>query len=182
LALAYLARELDTRAELAETTDRVNRSLISTVLERINLSHTSSETIAVLGLAYKPLSTVIDESQGLVLAKTLASQGCTVVAHDSLAGRFAKEELSLLRIAVKPLEDCLKQASIVIVATADPMYSELQPKDFMASGKRVIVVDCWRVLMTKLKDADGIRYIPIGVSVNDETNHKRLARLWGVPE
>src|SRR5439155_9206745 len=75
LALAFLARAIGATAELAETTDRVNRSLASNMVERLRQEIQDSKTFAILGLAYKPFSPVIEESQGVFLAQALSRAG-----------------------------------------------------------------------------------------------------------
>ncbi|MCC7418313.1 MAG: UDP-glucose/GDP-mannose dehydrogenase family protein [Acidobacteria bacterium] len=178
VALAYLARALGTRAELPEATDRVNRSLASTVLERVGLSVRHGTTVAVLGLAYKPSSHVIEESQGIVLAKALSRHGARVVAHDPLASSMAAHELKDHGLVLGSLEDCLAQAAVVVVTTPDPAYAALSAADFRRDGGSVTVVDCWRLLAAALDGAPGITYLPIGRSVDDRANAARLSRLW----
>jgi UDPglucose 6-dehydrogenase len=178
VALAYMARTLGTRADLAEATDRANRSLAGTVLERLRVAIPHGATVAVLGLAYKPLSHVIEESQGIVLAKSLSRHGARVVAHDPMAASMARQELKDQTVVLDSLHDCLRQASIVIVTTPDPVYCELEAKDFITSGTPVTVVDCWRILASKLSKEAGITYVPIGRSVDDVKNTARLASLW----
>ena len=178
VALSYMARALGTRADLAETTDRMNRSLASTVLDRIGLSIERGATVAVLGLAYKPFSHVIEESQGMYLAKALSKHGARVVAHDPLASSMASQELKDQGLVLNSLEDCLSQALTVVVTTPDPIYLALTSKDFRAG---TTVVDCWRGLAANLANQSTIRYIPLGRSVDDAANNARLAAVWSTP-
>jgi UDPglucose 6-dehydrogenase len=181
VALGYMARALGTRADLPETTDRVNRTLASTVLDRVGLSIAHGTTVAVLGLAYKPLSHVIEESQGIALAKALSRHGARVVSHDPLAGPRAAQELKDQGVVLDSLQDCLNQAAVVVITTPDPVYRALEAKHFTAGGRRVTVVDCWRILAAKLANQAGITYVPIGRSVDDARNTRRLAALWTAP-
>ena len=178
VALGYLARVLGTRAELAETTDRTNRALAGTVFDRLNLSIAHGTTVAVLGLAYKPASHVIEESQGVALAKALSRHGARVVAHDPLAASLASQELKDHGLVLDSVADCLRQASVVVIATPDPIYGALDAKDFAQGGRTVTVVDCWRLLASKLSGQPGINYVAVGRSVDDTRNTKRLAALW----
>ena len=178
VALSYIARALGTRADLAETTDRVNRSLAGCVLERLGLDIPHGTTVAVLGLAYKPASHVIEESQGIFLVKAISRHGARVVAHDPLASAMATHELKDQGLVLNSLGDCLAQATTVIITTPDPVYCALKAKDFKAEGRAVTVVDCWRVLAAELSNHPTIRYIPVGRSVDDERNAARLADLW----
>jgi len=177
LAFDHMARSLGTQAELAETADRINRLLPETVMERLGVAITPGSTIAVLGLAYKPSSYITEGSQGLLLANELSRRGARVIAHDPLADKFAASDLGDEAIVLESLSECLKQASIVVVATPDPAYAELEPKDFAVSKQPVTVVDCWRILSDKLVNQTNIVYLPIGRSVNDAVNSARLVAL-----
>ena len=177
VALAFLARTLGTRADLAETTDRVNRSLSAAVIERIGADVAHGATVAVLGLAYKPSSHVIEESQGIVLAQALARRGVRVVAHDPLAGPFAAQALKDQAVVCDSIEDCVRQASVVIITNPDPAYAAVDVDDF-TDGGRTVTVDCWRILSAKLSAQPGIHYVPLGRSVDDARNAERLSALW----
>ncbi len=177
VALSYMARALGTRADLAEATDRVNRSLAGTVMDRIGVGFEPGATVAILGLAYKPFSHVIEESQGIFLAKALSKHGARVVAHDPLAGSAAVQELKDQGVVLDSIADCLAQASTVIITTPDPAYRALTAGDF-PGDRSVTVVDCWRILDAELSNHPRIRYVPIGRSVDDARNHDRLATLW----
>jgi UDPglucose 6-dehydrogenase len=180
VALGFLARALDTHADLPEATDRVNRSLAATLLDRVGVSIAHGTTVAVLGLAYKPASHVIEEAQGIVLARALSRRGARVVAHDPLAGSMAAHELKDQGLVLQSLADCLQQASVVVITTPDPVYRALGPADFTAAGRPVTVVDCWRLLAPALANQPGITYVPIGRSVDDAGNAQRLAALWAI--
>lgn len=178
VALGYMARALGTSAGLAESTDRINRSLAGRVLDRLGVAIGHGTTVAVLGLAYKPASHVIEESQGIFLAKALSRHGARVVAHDPLAASMAAHELKDQGLVLNSLEDCLSQASVVIVTTPDPVYCALGPEHFLAADRSVTVVDCWRILRSKLATHPRIKYVPIGQSVDETRNAGRLAALW----
>lgn len=178
VALGYMARALGTDAPLPDATDRTNRSLAATVLERIGVSVQHGQTVAVLGLAYKPHSHVIEESQGIALALELARHGARVVAHDPLAGRAAAFALRDQCVILDSIQQCLDQASVVVITTPDPAYRALEAADFGAGTRRVTIVDCWRILAEKLDGHSTLTYVPLGRSVNDRRNHDRLATLW----
>jgi UDPglucose 6-dehydrogenase len=91
--LSFIARALGSRAELAETTDRANRALPEKIIGRLRPLIRRGMTVAILGLAYKPFSHVVEESQSIYLAKALSKIGARVVAYDPLAGEMARAEL-----------------------------------------------------------------------------------------
>lgn len=161
-AMSYIASQLGTRMELAEVIDRVNRAWPGSLLRRLGIDVRQGEVVAVLGIAYKPLSDVIDDSQGLLVAKELISEGVEVIAHDPLVADITQVSDLGTGLRMMPLPECLRRASIVIVTTPDPLYRELRAPDFHPQERRVTVVDCWRILSEQLCGQLGIDYVPLG--------------------
>jgi UDPglucose 6-dehydrogenase len=80
--LAYAARKVGLQAPLAEASDSVNELTKQNLLDRVQKLATQQDTIAVLGLSYKPDTYIVEESAGLFLAQQLQRQGYKVVVHD----------------------------------------------------------------------------------------------------
>ena len=80
--LAYAARQVGLEAPLAEATDRVNERANQGLAEMVQRMAAKGDTIAVLGLAYKPDTYVTEESAGLYLAQQLKRHGYRVMVHD----------------------------------------------------------------------------------------------------
>ncbi len=177
VALGYIARALGSRAELAETTDRMNRGLAEQVVPRLRPLIQGGRTVAVLGLAYKPFSHVVEESQGIFLANALSRGGARIVAYDPLAGAAASAELHGQVVVLDSVQECLAQADVVLVTTPDPAFCQITAADFPTRPSGVTVIDFWRLLKS-LEGAPGIRYVPIGTSVDDAENTARLSALW----
>jgi len=180
VALSYLARVLGSCADIAETTDRVNRSMADTITEKLRSVIKHSQTVAILGLSYKPSSHVVEESQGIYLAKTLSEAGARVVAYDPLANESAEAELKGRIVILDSAKKCLEQADVVLITTSDPEFKELTAEDFTSTGKTIAVYDFWRILKDKLSNVENLNYFPIGCS-NDTDNKQAefLTELWG---
>jgi UDPglucose 6-dehydrogenase len=80
--LAYTARQLGLEAPLAEASDRVNQRTNLDLFEKVQRLVSKSDTVAVLGLTYKPDTYITEEAAGLFLAQQLKRQGYRVVVHD----------------------------------------------------------------------------------------------------
>jgi UDPglucose 6-dehydrogenase len=80
--LAYTARQLGLEAPLAEASDRVNQRTNLDLFEKVQRLVSKSDTIAVLGLSYKPDTYITEEAAGLYLAQQLKRHGFQVVVHD----------------------------------------------------------------------------------------------------
>jgi UDPglucose 6-dehydrogenase len=85
MAFARMARQAGVEANLATATHAINERQLDR-MTAIMTQHTSiGERVAVLGLAYKPDTPVIEHAQGVMLANALNYGGWQVVVHDPLA-------------------------------------------------------------------------------------------------
>ena len=80
--LAYTARQLGLAAPLAEASDSINQRTNVDLFEKVQKLVSKSDTVAVLGLAYKPDTYITEEAAGLYLAQQLKRHGYQVVVHD----------------------------------------------------------------------------------------------------
>ena len=122
VALGYFARAVECEANLAETTDRLNRSSAGKLAQFLCSIIPPRATVAILGLAYKPYSHVVEESQGIYLARELAASGLRVVGYDPLAKEMARHELTDKAVVLEDLKSCLQQADAVVITTPDPQF------------------------------------------------------------
>ena len=83
--LAFAAKQAGVNAPLAEATDVVNEAAKEDLLAQVASKINKNDTVAVLGIAYKPDTYIVEESAGLFLAQSLKRQGYRVVVHDFAA-------------------------------------------------------------------------------------------------
>lgn len=178
VALSFMARQLGIEARLAETTDSMNRSIATSVSAKILPMVRKGATVAVLGLSYKPFSHVTEESQGVYIAQHLSKNGVRILAYDPMSKEMPLEELRSSIVVLDSLEECLKQAEAVLITTPDPAFKDLDAASFKNEWAEVLVFDFWRILMDKLQDQPGIKYIGVGTSGDDAANTARLKSLW----
>jgi len=176
IALAYLARKLGQRALLAEATDEYNQTIVRQLAERIG-ALSSRGTVAVLGLAYKPDTTVVEESQGLKLARLLAAKGFDVLVYDALALENARRELGDTVRYARSLEECIRQADLLVLTTPDKEFARLHTEQSpLRSGQTVF--DAWRLLRRQFNNNGEVVYLPLGVGDRDDPLVTRLQNLW----
>ncbi len=158
IAFSALARGLGSPATLAEATESVNRGQVGRV-ERLVRSHLPADgTVGILGLAYKPSTPVVEESQGLELARRLSEAGTRVVVHDPLAMPVVRAILGDRVSYAASADECARGADVLVVATPWEEYKSLAPS-VLRSG--VAVIDCWRLLPAEPFAARG-RYLVLG--------------------
>ena len=177
-ALSFLARALGTSAPLAEATERSNQALPRRVVARLADFAEEGRSVAVLGLAYKPGTHVVDGSQGLLLAEALSLAGARVRAYDPLAGETARAELSSRVTVSDTIADAVRGVDVVLICTPDPTFRALTPDMLADSERPVVVLDFWRML-EGLADDTRVRYLPAGRCLDGPGAAERIAHLWG---
>ncbi len=117
-------------ALLAEATDQLNRQQVPRLGAMILARLPKGGTAGVLGLSYKPDTGVIEESQGVALAKYLLQSGAKVVVYDPEAMDNARVQLQgQVTFAPSPAE-CARQADVLAITTPWPEFKKLTPQDF----------------------------------------------------
>lgn len=176
VALSFMARALGTEAGLAEATDRANHRLPEKIADWVLSLVPKGATVGVLGLAYKPFSHVIEESQSMMLAKRMAQSGARVISYDPLAAPAAKTELAYHALVLDSLDECLAESDCILITTPDPVFKTLTAASF--GDKKITVIDFWRILDKKLDGHSNIKYFAFGRSSDDGSNSSRLRDLW----
>ncbi len=83
--LAYTARQVGLEAPLADASDRVNEQTKRNLVETVQEMASPGDTVAVLGVTYKPGTYITEEAAGLFLAQQLQRHGYRVLVHDFAA-------------------------------------------------------------------------------------------------
>lgn len=161
IALTALANRIGAGAQLAEVTDRVNREEVGLLVAITKSKAPKGGTVGILGMAYKPNTDVVEESQGLLLAQALVREGITVVAYDPAAMDEARRVLGTSVSFSKSAETCIHRSDLVLITTPWKEFEALDPVAFSPPGSRVLV-DCWRILKAS-PVAAVTDYIPLGV-------------------
>lgn len=136
------ASTLGVEAPLASMVDVVNRRQVERVLRLVE--GLPGEKV-VLGSTYKPGTDIIEESQAAEIAERLGAKwfdpsGCPYT-----------------------LEEVLRDAGVVVVATPWPEFERLRCDDF---PEDCFVVDCWRLLRKEFEGNK--RYIGLGLNHRKE--------------
>jgi len=164
VAFSALAREIGAPALLAEATDQLNRRQVPRLAEMVRSRLPEGGTVGILGLSYKPDTEVIEESQGLDLAKHLASSGAIVAVYDPAAMQNAKQHLHGVTYA-ESAAACARKADVLVITTAWPEFKTLTPAD-LKPGVRPAIVDCWRVLAAEVF-ASHCEYVRLGYGAEE---------------
>jgi UDPglucose 6-dehydrogenase len=145
-AFAALGRRLGVNAELAEATDKINEHQIVRLTGAVEALAHPGATVALLGMSYKPDTAVIEESQGVMLARILARQGYRVIVSDPLATEAASAVLGAVAEAAPDAAAAVREADLVVIMTPWPDFKTIPPDAFRRGSGAVTVIDPWRLI------------------------------------
>ena len=157
IAFVRAATEAGVEATLAEASDRVNHRQVDRLVATVMRESPPGATIAILGLAYKAETDVLDESQGLALAMHLIAGGHRVLGFDPLVGADRPTGVAGLDL-VDRIEDCVRRADVVVLTTSSAEFRAL-PALIAERGRELVVIDCWRLFP---EEVPGIRIVHPG--------------------
>jgi UDPglucose 6-dehydrogenase len=129
--LAYAARQVGVEAPMAEASDRVNQLANQDLFEKVQRLAGKDDTVAVLGLSYKPDTYITEEAAGLFLAQQLKRHGYRVLAHDFGANPSNAPSLHEFEYLTNPTElQKRDDVKLVVICCPWPQYGKLLlPKD-----------------------------------------------------
>jgi UDPglucose 6-dehydrogenase len=180
VALAFIGEQLGVDCSIPRANHLFNQQISLRAVQKLKGVLSRNQTISVFGLAYKPLSHVIEESPGMFLCRALVDSGYRVIGHDPLANEAARSALGERVLVVDELSECLSQGDVMIFTTADPIYTALSPKQIVLDRPSITVVDFWRSMACKLSNLPQVRYIPIGRCFDEHHSSEELSRVWNM--
>jgi UDPglucose 6-dehydrogenase len=138
--LAYAAREVGLQAPLAEASDKVNELTKERLVQHVQKLAKKDETVAVLGLSYKPDTYITEESAGLYLAQHLKRHGYKVLIHDFGATPANSPSLHEFETLADPATLAEREdVKVVVLCCPWPQYRALK------FAKNTVVVAPWKI-------------------------------------
>jgi UDPglucose 6-dehydrogenase len=142
----YVARSVGVEASLAQATDKINDNVNERLLATVLAHAADGATVAVLGLAYKPFTNVLDCSPGVWLCQSLIEHNRKVLAHDYSAGRSASSLLPRIQICNDPQGLVQNGCTTYVIACPWPEYKTFFRKKAQLLGPGTTIIDPWNLL------------------------------------
>lgn len=98
--------------------------------------------VAVLGLSFKAGTSDARKSPGVKIANLLAEAGGKVSAYDPEANGEAKEDLTDSVKLVESIQEAIKDAEVIFVATDWPQFKEINLGELKSAMTGSTLVDC----------------------------------------
>ena len=102
------------------------------------------------------------KARAVFLLERLLERGRHVVAYDPKALPACSAALRRTFDAAPSAAACVRAASLVVVMTPWPEFRDLDEDAFVRPGKRLTVIDCWRVLPSAVSRVADVVYLGQG--------------------
>jgi UDPglucose 6-dehydrogenase len=166
-ALIYLAEEHGVPCDILRAVEEVNLRRIEVLTEKLRhaLWVLQGKTIAVLGLAFKPLTDDIRESPALRVVEELLKEGAAVRLYDPEAMPNARQvyaEAPGRVVYCGSAYEAARGAHAVLIATEWDEFRTLNWKEVHGSMEVPVVVDGRNILDPSVMEEAGFEYFSMG--------------------
>lgn len=144
-AFSAFGRKLGVNTALAEATDAINEHQFQRMIGAVEASAEPGASVTILGMSYKPHTAVIEESQGVYLAKYLIEKGYSVSISDPMATEAALAVLGSTVNATPQAQDAVSHADVVVITTPWAQFKDVDWSKDTASGETRVVIDPWGI-------------------------------------
>lgn len=160
-AFAAFARDHQQEAVLARATDAVNQTQIAHVVRKIlnSFERNNGRSVAVLGLAYKANTPVIEESAGVKIIEELLKEDVEIIAYDPIALDNARGRFGDNILYASSVKECFSQSSLCVITTAADHFRAISADDIV--NNPTTIIDCWRIL-DPARLGDKVNYVALG--------------------
>lgn len=160
-AFVGMAKRHGIKTPLALATHNLNNKVWEKNLSEILKASFKPKTIiGVLGVAYKPNTTLTEESQALLITKKLIKQGCRIILYEPLGHRESEGILKNKVIYSTDLADTVKKSDVVFVSNFDKAFKKI-PSLLKNTRVKKVVIDPWG-MFTKKDFSKNITHISLG--------------------
>lgn len=160
-AFAAFAHEHQQEAVLARATDAVNQTQIAHVVRKVldSFERGNGRSVAVLGLAFKANTPVIEESAGVKIIEALLKEDIQIIAYDPIALDDARGRFGDNILYASSVKECFNQSSLCVITTPIDEFRRISADDIFHNP--MTVIDCWRILDPS-RLGEGVNYIALG--------------------
>ncbi|MDR1776744.1 MAG: nucleotide sugar dehydrogenase [Desulfovibrio sp.] len=142
----------------------VNRAVPERIFAHILSSIPANAPVALLGLSYKRDTHIVEESQAVMLAEKLLSEGFTVRLYDPRALEAVRKRLGESAVYCSSPYEAAEGAACIALLADDPEFAAFDwPRFERAAMPGALLFDAWRVL--RGRDIGNFTYLPLGMGI-----------------
>ncbi|MTV49694.1 nucleotide sugar dehydrogenase [Heliobacillus mobilis] len=145
IAFQAFAREAGAQARIGAQVVAINDDVVNRLFAQVQRHVKAGGRVALLGLAYKPGTHIVEESDALALTEKLVEAGYDVSLHDPVAIGEAKKSLGEKASFFADPYQAAAGADAVLWMTNWSEYAEIDwVKVAQAAQPQALLVDSWR--------------------------------------
>jgi len=162
-SLEQTARAKNIEPLLLQAVQHINESQIDVYINKLQqtIYDLPRQTVAVLGIAFKPNTDDTRESPAERFIRKLSEIGCAIRAYDPKA-KLSNDHLPNV-VQSSTLMEALEEADAIVVATDWLEFQQLDWENVKKQMNGVIVLDARNCLNRAEVEAAGLHYIGVGV-------------------
>jgi len=165
VAFQAFAREHGHAAQLGPKVVAVNGEVVDRLHREVSAHVGGRARVALIGVAYKPGTHIIEESQAVMLARRLVADGCEVVAYDPTAAAIPRSALAGAQLTDDPYA-AIEGARAVVLLLDSPEARTLDlDRVERIVAPPALLLDCWR--LQPRPSTSRLRYRALGVGPVD---------------
>ena len=165
LAFSVAAKRVGAQAPLAEATHNFNLLQTQLLADKVRDHLEPGGRIAVLGLAYKPDTPVVEESPSLLLIERLAEAGYEVCAYDPMAAENARSALSVEIAWARSWQEAMDGSDLTLIMTPWEEFRGIGQSKPKGRDGGAVIIDAWRILdRSSFEGTAEIVYLGVGPS------------------
>lgn len=177
VALSFFAEQVGVDSRLLKANHEFNVNFSKNIIDRLNLKLGRDSVVAVLGLSYKPMSHVIEESPSIYLCKKILKSNALLKVYDPLAIENSKSELGRNVKYTSSTKECVKDANIIFITNPDKKFKDIINIDFSKYTSSVKIFDFWRYF-PELENSPNVLYFAGGRCKNSLEKEFLLSKIW----
>jgi UDPglucose 6-dehydrogenase len=161
-SLEQVAHSQKITPHLLQAVQLINDSQVDLYIQKLQqaVNHLSDQTIAVLGIAFKPNTDDTRHSPAEHLIRKLSEAGCIVRAYDPKAKLDSSHQPNVTQ--TDTLQEAVEGADILIIATDWQEFQQLNWREIKAQMNGPIVLDARNCLRRQDIEQWGLQYIGVG--------------------
>ena len=165
-ALAQLGDKIGAYSGLLRENDRYNEQLTKFNLASIEPLIANADHVAILGLAYKPLSYITEKAPGIDFALALHERGINLSLHDPLSEFMDLSRDGLNQYLCNDINEALKPNTLILLTHPTDAYKNALMK--FSEVNDCTIVDFWRALEIPFARAT-VRHAGTDIGTGKET-------------
>lgn len=155
-AFVAMAKTVGANATLAEATDTTNDYQLDRLVNITKSNSPTGSRIAILGLAYKPETSVVEASHGWLAASKLAQSGYDVMCFDPWVQTAPPHAQS-----ADSIQSAMSDADTILITLPIFNWVDEINKHLYQANDAPTIIDPWRIVDTSI-DNENITLVQLG--------------------